>query len=207
MIQANQKQVSEPDLLPMVLQHDSSKLVFAKPFFVVELAGLYTLIPIFRTNQSVNDLDSVQPVLNMIVVDDNFSSMPLVGADRWFVDGLVDGIQRASQVFLGVLFGIVQNLKFATQPRIVEFLDAIFDTTVPARRNFEFEMKFEIANFLGKEDITASFGAMDRSILDLPTFVDRITIGFDPLAQVLVVKHRLELRGLPWQIAAANEPE
>src|SRR5467141_256063 len=143
----------------------------------LELASHHFRIPIATAQLVLEQLEPVEPMLDMIAVHDEACRVPFaagvyVSGRRWIeIVGRARGRQR--RLAVGML-GIVQHLHLDRVPvDLVRILgDAIEDAAVAARHDLPVDRQLEILEFVGGDDVAAGPGATEGTILHHPSVGD-----------------------------------
>ena len=129
------KDISIPDFVAVIRQHDSATMIFAKSFGVGKLAGCHASFPFVTAYHGFHHQVSVEPMLDAVPLHDNRSSVEFTRRPQqlmwlWCVQ-VVQSRRRLLGSQVTVIF-VVDNLILAAKDASVEVFDAVLDSAVRA---------------------------------------------------------------------------
>ena len=179
----------------IALERDVSFLRASVVGVVRELARLDLRLPVGTPERVLEQLEVVQPVLDVRAVDDDSRLVPL--ADRLQVSGRggiqrVRGAGRCEPRLVVGRFGIVEELVFRRAPVdvVVLFGAAIEDSAVAAFGNLPFELELEIVELVLRHEVARRFVVGDRPVGDMPARRDRLGLVAPPTVERFAVEER-----------------
>lgn len=216
--------VLEADGVAVVLQEDVALGLVAEVGPVAVFAVGHEGVPLLRVALIFEELDVVEPVLDMVAADDDHGGVELVEDEGLVVadgDEVVEGPELAvaldAELGVGVT-QVVEDLEFAADGRsgaLVEGgVDEVLDAAVGTLSDLEVDAEHEVAPCAGGDDV-AAVGALGTvagmhlqlSVGDGPSlFGEGVELGAAPAVGGLAVEEELpSLCLLGWRERVVDE--
>ena len=139
-------------------------------------ALLEALVPVVAADFDVDDLFTIEPMLDGVAVGEDTRMVPFADGVDWFaVGGSCEFVKRTCAVcwILTVLvLCVVQDLVFESK----RAFGSILYTAIACFGNLPIEMEFKVFIMQFGDDVATSTGSVDDPIFNAPSFGDRIAV-------------------------------
>ena len=194
--QGPQRQVLVPHLAVVISEHDATGADVSETGDIGEFAVCLLLAPSTATDTGRKKASAVQPVFDMTSANKDAGVVVLArGMERFGAGRSIHVVKRTCRM-LGVnlrVHGIVQDLELAPQHTACEIPHAVLHATVGSGCDFPLELKIEVAELPGGDDMAhapAIASQVNLAIDNLPAVLDRLAVHGLPTCQVLAIKQR-----------------
>src|SRR2546430_12703346 len=184
----------------MVLEADVALGVAPVARMRGELARLDPRLPVGARELVLHHLHAVQPVLDVVPLDQEADLIPLTGGfhDQGGrrVEAEVGARRRQARLAVGVA-RVVQHLHLGGRPvdGVAVLARAVEDPAVAPRRDVPLERQLEVAELLARDDVAGGRDARERAVHDLPSGRQRVHLEAAPTGGSLAVEQEPPARG------------
>src|SRR5437899_2416492 len=184
----------------MVLQADVTEDVAPVARVRGELARLDPRLPVGARELVLHHLYAVQPVLDMVPLDQDANLVPLTGGLHDPCGRGIEAVGRARRRQARLAVGmarVVQHLHFGAGPvdGVVVLAGAVKDPAVAPWRDVPLERQLEVAELLARDDVARGRDARERAVHDLPSGRQRVHLEAAPTGGSLAVEQESPARG------------
>ena len=192
--QRAQRQVLVPHLAVVIGEHDAAGTDLSETGDIGEFAVCLLLAPATTTDTGRKKSPAVQPVFDMASANKNAGVVVLARGMEKFGAGRSIHVVKRTRRMSGIDFrvhGIVKDLELAPQYTACEITDAVLHATVGSGRDFPLELKIEVTELPGGDDVThpsAVVSQVNLALDNFPAVLDWLAVHGLPARQVLAIK-------------------
>src|SRR5712691_13227238 len=174
--------------------------VFPEAGMRLELAARDFGIPIRAAQLVLEQLEAVQPVLDVVAVDDEPRRVPFAAgvdvAGRGRIEVVGRARRRHARLAIRVL-RVIQDLHFHRVPvdLVAILAGAIEDTAVAAGLDLPVNAQLEILELVGRDDVATGADPRERAILHRPAVGDRRLAVVAPASGCLAIEQQAPTGG------------
>ena len=192
--QRAQRQVFVPHLAVVVGEHDTAGTDLSETGDIGEFAVCLLLAPATTTDTGRKKAPAIQPVFDMTSANKNAGVVVLTRGMETFGAGRSIHVVKRTRRMFGIDFrvhGIVKDLELAPQHTACKITHAVLHPAVGSGCDFPLELKIEVTELPGGDDIThppAVVSQVNLAVDNFPAVLDWFAVHGLPARQVPAIK-------------------